>query len=320
MVEGCLRVVQGLIRPGMARYAPVTALLRILGVELMARLGRRLPAPAARALSALMLVGANLLPLWAVLEGRLGMGDVLLVYWFENVVVWFTTTVKLLTTTRRRTRTAGLALRSSGPLFGRFEETFAGKSWVSGDPAFALFFAVHFGIFTLVHGMFTAVVAGIAGLHGSVLDWVATTGTILLSHILSVGLNWFGRRERAFARPGWVMAAPYPRMLSLHLTVILGFFFLGGPDGRTANDVGAVALLVVMKTVLDLVFHVAEHLILARQVRASERPPTSPATSGPTAASAASASSASSKSSAPSGPSVRAPDGAAVVTGSANAR
>ena len=274
----------------MARYAPVTALLRILGVELMARLGRRLSAPAVRALSALFLVGANLLPLWAVIDGRLGMGDVLLVYWFENVVVWFATTVKLLTTTRRRTRTAGLGLGGVRPVFGRLEETLASKSWVSGDPAFALFFAFHFGLFTLVHGVFTAIVAGMAGLHGSLLDWVSTTAAILLSHILSVGLNWFGRRERAYARPGWVMAAPYPRMLSLHLTVILGLFFLGGPDGRTTNDVDAVALLVIAKTVLDLAFHVAEHVVLAHQSPASG---SSPSPSAP--ASSASAASASTK-------------------------
>jgi hypothetical protein len=246
----------------MAPCPPVTALLRILGVELAARLGRRVPPTATRTLSAGLLVGANLLPLWAVLEGRLGMGDVLLVYWFENVVVWFMTTVRLLTATRRRARTAALGLR--GPRTARLEQFLASRSWVSGDPAFALLFAVHFGTFTLVHGLLTAVVASRAGLHGSLLDWVATTGAILSSHALSVGLNWFGRRERAVARPGWVMAAPYPRMFVLHLTVLGGFFLLGGPDGDTATDTGAVVLLVVAKTGLDVVSHVVEHLVLAR--------------------------------------------------------
>jgi hypothetical protein len=247
----------------MAPWAPVTALLRILGVDLMARLGRRLPTPVARALSASILVGANLLPVWAVLDGRLGMGDVLAVYWFENVVVWFTTTVRLLTSTRRRDPSGAHPVR--GPELRRLEDWLAARSWVSGDPAYALFFAMHFGLFTLVHGAFTAVLVGVVGLRGSLLDWVATAGVILLSHLLSVGLNWLGRRERASANPAWVMVAPYPRMLALHLTVVGGFFLLGGPAGRTAHDVVAVALLMGAKTVLDVVLHVVEHGVLARR-------------------------------------------------------
>ncbi|WP_323095980.1 DUF6498-containing protein [Intrasporangium sp. YIM S08009] len=249
----------------------MTALLRILGVDLMARLGRRLPTSVARALSAAILVGANLLPVWAALDGRLGMGDVLLVYWFENVVVWFTTTVKLLTSTRRRDASGAHPVR--GPVPRRLEGWLAAKSWVSGDPACALSFAMHFGLFTLVHGAFTAVMVGVVGLQGGLLDWVATAGVILLSHLLSVGLNWFGRRERASANPAWVIVAPYPRMLALHLTVIGGFFLMGGVDGRTAHDVAAVALLTGAKTALDAVLHVVEHVVLARRAarRAEER-------------------------------------------------
>jgi hypothetical protein len=250
----------------MAPWAPVTALLRILGVELMARLGRRLPTSVARALSAAILVGANLLPVWAALDGRLGMGDVLLVYWFEDVVVWFTTTVKLLTSTRRRDASGAPAVRRPGPRrLELLEGWLAAKSWVSGDPAYALSFAMRFGLFTLLHGAFTAVMVGILGLRGGLLDWVATAGVILLSHLLSVGLNWFGRRERASANPAWVMVAPYPRMLALHLTVLGGYFLLGGAHGRTADDVAAVALLVGAKTALDVVLHVVEHVVLARR-------------------------------------------------------
>ena len=248
----------------------MTALLRILGVEVTAHLGRRLPAPAARVVSALVLVGANLLPVWAVLEGRLGMGDVLLIYWFENVVIWFTTTVRILTATRP-------GRRSRGPRLGGLDEKLAEKTWVTGDPALALFFALHFGIFTVVHGVFAGILAWMSGLHGGLhgglLDWVATVAAILLSHALSLGLHWFGRGERTVVSPGWAMVAPYPRMIALHLTVILGFFALGGPDGRTADDLAAVALLMGTKTVLDLLFHLGEHLVFARRAGAVDLSP-----------------------------------------------
>jgi hypothetical protein len=247
----------------------VTALLRILGVEVMAHLGRRLPAPAARLVSALMLVGANLLPVWAVLEGRLGMGDVLVVYWFENVVIWFTTTVRLLTATQP-SRPPGRPSR--GLRLGGLAARLAEKTWVTGDPALALLFSLRFGLFTVVHGVFAGVLAGLSGLDGGLLDWVAPVAAILLSHTLSLGLHWFGRGERTVVGPGWAMAAPYPRMIALHVTVILGVFVLGGPEGRTADDLGAVALLMGSKTMLDLLFHVGEHLVVARRPRFANLP------------------------------------------------
>lgn len=235
----------------------MTALLRILGIEAMAHLGRRLPPGWSRLISAVALVLANLMPIWAVLEGRLGMGDVLLIYWFENVVVWATTTIKILTTTAPGdTRVTGFKPRTRPK-----------PPWMTGDPQVATFFAIHYGIFTFVHGVFAVVFAVLAGLHGSVLDAVATVGAILLSHVLSLGLNWFGRGERNAVTPGLAMVAPYPRMLALHLTVILGFFFLGGPDGRTANDLGAVALLMGAKTVLDLAFHAVERTMFRRRAQ-----------------------------------------------------
>ena len=243
--------------------AAVIALLRLLGIDVMTRLGRRLPPPLARAVSALMLIGANLLPVWAVLEGRLGMGDVLLIYWFENVVIWFTTTVKILTTRSGR--------RPDPARLTGLERSLAERTWVSGDPASAILFAAHFGIFTLVHGVFSIVFALLAGLHGSPLDWASTIAAILVSHGFSLGLHWFGRNERATVSAGWLMVGPYPRLFALHLTVIVGFFYLGGPHGRTADDLGLVALLMGAKTALDLLFHLGEHVAMGRAGRRAER-------------------------------------------------
>ena len=89
-------------RPSTRRSRPSTSdqvrsLLRLPGVDAVAQAGSRLPSPVSRVLSAAFLVGANLLPVWAVLDGRIGMGEVFLLYWLENVVVWCTTTIKIVT-------------------------------------------------------------------------------------------------------------------------------------------------------------------------------------------------------------------------------
>jgi hypothetical protein len=51
------------------------------------------------------------------------------------------------------------------------------------------------------------------------------------------------------------MFAPYRRLIALHLTIIFGsmaIMFIGAPAA-------AVAILVVVKTVLDVGLHLAEH-------------------------------------------------------------
>ncbi len=217
-------------------------LLRILGIELLARAARRLPGRVAPLVTALLLVAVNLLPLWAVLRGSAGMGDVFLIYWFENVVVWALGIVRIST-----------AEGTGGP---QVKTTSS-----SGPISNASFFALHYGIFTLVHGIFTLFMVVLVGLVGSLLDVLLIALAILVSHVVSLGMNWFGRRERLVVSPGTAMVTPYPRMIVLHVAIIGGFFFVAGGPGAVEDggEVRAVALLCGLKLLIDLGFHVYEH-------------------------------------------------------------
>lgn len=216
-------------------------LLRILGIELLARAGRRLPGRVAPLFTALLLVAVNLLPLWAVLRGSAGMGDVFLIYWFENVVVWALGIVRIATAAG----TGGPKVRTRSS---------------SGPVSNAAFFALHYGIFTLVHGIFTVSMVVLVGLVGSLLDVLLLVLAILVSHVVSLGMNWFGRQERMVVSPGRAMMTPYPRMIVLHVAIIGGFIFIGGPSATDdGGQFGAVALLCGMKALIDLAFHVHEH-------------------------------------------------------------
>lgn len=211
--------------------------LRFLGIGLIAQVGTRLPNRTARTLSSLALIVANLLPLWAVARGTLGVGDVFVIYWLENVVVWFTTTFKILTARGGAEPAGGLNSRA----------------------ALAAFFAFHFGIFTVVHGGFSLTIAFMTGgFQGGLGYWILAVGFMLASHLISLGLNWFGQGERNVVTPNGAMAMPYPRMLVLHGAVIGAFFFLIGPDGEPTRGVGAVVLLCGLKTAVDLAFHLRE--------------------------------------------------------------
>lgn len=203
-------------------------LLRLLGLNLVAHVGTRLPNSVARTISSLALIGANLLPIKAVIDGSLGLGDVFVLYWIENVFVYALTIVKLLTVERENLGAAG-------------------------------FFALHYGIFTLVHGVFAFVLAGLTGWFvGGWFYWIVVVAAMLASHLLSLGLNWFGRGEYRVASAGRVMALPYPRMLVMHGAVIAGAFLVFDARRAPGEEVAAVAILCGAKAVIDLVFHLVE--------------------------------------------------------------
>lgn len=224
-------------------------LLRLLGVELVSRLAQRLPGPLAWWASLVVLVVVNLLPVWAVLTGRAGIGDVFLVYWIENVVVWATGIVRI-------------ATAEGGRAPGETPATFSvngGPPRPLGSAGSAGFFALHYGIFTFVHGVFTVVIVALTGLTGGAVPVLVLAGAITVGHLVQLGVNWFGRGERLVVSPGQAMFAPYPRMFALHVAIIGGFFFLGGPsqDGGFAGLGGStgVAILCGLKTLLDVSFH-----------------------------------------------------------------
>ena len=222
----------------------MNTILRYLGVLLVARLAARLPGPLARLVTAVVLVVVNLLPVWGVMTERIGMGDVFLVYWIENVVVWACGIV--------RTATA------EGP--GR--TVAVTTNGVPGDMSSAKFFALHYGIFTLVHGVFAIIMAAVVGLKGGLGQVLLLSFAITASHLFSLGVNWFGRNERKVVSPGQAMFAPYPRMLVLHVGIIIAFGVAldGWEHGENGNDqVAAVAVLCVLKTLVDLGFHVWQH-------------------------------------------------------------
>ena len=80
---------------------------------------------------------------------------------------------------------------------------------------------------------------------------------LFLSHGASFLFNYIGRGEYLTASPTRQMGAVYGRVVVLHLTILLGAFavaFLGSP-------VGALLILVGLKTAFDLGLHLRQHRI-----------------------------------------------------------
>jgi hypothetical protein len=185
-----------------------------------------------------------------------------------------------------RTRDAQLraAAASSGdvgatPGFARVFGTARVPS--AGRAALAIFFAFHYGMFWFVHGIFvfalpdfvggpgTALLAGcgdpdpfgnLQGCFGpfGMLIWsnvAIAAAALFLSHGASFLFNYIGRGEYLTSSPTRQMSAPYGRVVVLHMTILFGAFaiaIIGAP-------IGALLILVGLKTAFDLGLHLREH-------------------------------------------------------------
>lgn len=189
--------------------------------------------------SALALVLANLVPLYGVLALHWNATPIMVFYWAENLVVGFYNVLKM-------RRAQGSAAGSGTTLNGR-------PVTDRDRGAMILFFVVHYGLFTLVHGIFVAIMFGARG-HGTVTDLGMALAFLTVSHGVSYRRNFIGRGEYqrvSFVRLFW---QPYPRVIVMHITILAG----GAWAQAKGSPLYALLVLVALKTAIDLALHLLE--------------------------------------------------------------
>lgn len=219
------------------------------------------PAPAAGLPSRLAepallaLLAANLLPLAFVAAGLASAAELLLTYWLENLIVAFYAILRMAT---------ARGDPQSGP--GR-------------RAVFILFFIVHFGMFCAAHFAalrhfalsrsdllpldphlfldhdLRAAFPSPAPWQGVPDAFALLVAALFVSHGVSFVRNFLQRGELFHARPAEEMHRPYRRMIPLHIATLAGGTFV-----LSQSSAGAVlALLVVVKTVVDGALHLRSH-------------------------------------------------------------
>jgi len=191
--------------------------------------------------SLLVLGLANALPIAGVLLLGWKVFPLVLLYWLENVVVGGFNVGKL------------LLARPQEPAYS------VGKLFIIP------FFIFHFGMFTLVHGVFVFALFGakslprfdsLAELPAAIRAYHLGWGVLALvvSHGLSFYWNYFENGEYRRASLPILMMQPYARLVVLHLAVLFGGWIvltLGSP-------LLALLVLVALKTAADVRAHQAE--------------------------------------------------------------
>ena len=201
----------------------------------------------------LLLVLANLVPVFGVLYLHWDVGAIVVLYWTENLVVGVYNLLKMLVT-------GGTA--ALGTL---------------------LFFCVHYGGFCAIHGLFVLELTQFAGEISSELPVASWPGplvvvqkilyfgqqilaaappefgwaciALLLSHGASFLLLFIGQREYRHTSVDALMAAPYKRIVLLHVAVIIGGFMVV----ELGQPLGLLLALVALKIGMDIMLHNRAH-------------------------------------------------------------
>jgi hypothetical protein len=194
--------------------------------------------------SVILLIVANLVPLYGLFSLQWQVFPVLLLFWIENVIIGIFNVLKM------------IIASPANP-----------GSWLA--KIFLIpFFCFHYGMFTLVHGVFVFGFFGgyftsgasfpdeisvFQAINQHQLGWAILA--LLLSHTVSFILNYIGKEEYKKAGLQELMGQPYGRVVLLHLTIIIGGFLvmaLGSP-------VSALLILVLLKIFIDIQSHIREH-------------------------------------------------------------
>lgn len=188
--------------------------------------------------SVYVLVIANLIPLFGVLFLGWNLLHIMLIYWTESAIVGFYNVIRML-------------------VINPAKSTFL-----------VPFFCFHFGMFMFVHLIFIATLTSFPGiLTGSppksgfllniesIKNLLLPVAALFISHSISLFTNFFKREEYKKRTIQQQMFIPYRRIIVMHLTLIFGAFIII----PTGQPMLLIALMTIIKTILDVMAHLHEH-------------------------------------------------------------
>ncbi|MFT7653583.1 MAG: hypothetical protein ACI9ON_003436 [Limisphaerales bacterium] len=186
------------------------------------------------------LLGANLVTLVMAYFLSWQLADLLVVYWFQSIVIGGSYVLRILNLDKFSTQN----LRINGRSVAATTET---KRKIAG------FFCIHFGIFHLAYWVFifNGVISG--DTPNLDLGLLVCCLAFLVNHCYSY--MYFRDKDReGCPNVGTMMFTPYLRVIPMHLTVLLGGAFAGT----------GLFLFMILKTISDVLMHWVEHKMMHR--------------------------------------------------------
>jgi hypothetical protein len=208
-----------------------------------------LPPPKPDRAAIALLVAANLVPLAGVVFWGWQVGQVVFLYWMENLIIGGFSVLRIL---------------AFDPGARKEDQE---VSTLPGRLALAGFFCVHYGGFCFVHGLFLASFFGrdasgaqitlLAMVLGMLREPVVVAAllALLVSHGWSFFRNYLGRGEYERIDGQELMLRPYNRIMVTHIYIVFGGFLLSA----IRSQLLPMLLFVAVKVGCDIYFHHHEH-------------------------------------------------------------
>jgi len=191
-----------------------------------------------KSISVWTLLFSNLLFLIGIYSFNWDWRTILIVYWFENVVIGLSSIIKMVTVILTR------------------------KNYIN---FFNLgFFIIHYGLFTVIHGIFLFIlILDIFGMFEppSPIIWssvISGSSILILSHFISLIYNFYFQGEVRKATIEKLTTEPYIRIIVMHLVVLFSVIFALLLE-KFIPLLSPAVFIVVIKTVVDLLSHKHEH-------------------------------------------------------------
>lgn len=187
--------------------------------------------------SIILLVLANLIPVFGVLYFDWDVFYVLLLFWCENVVIGIFGILRMLVSIGNIFLAAFFSVHYGGFMFGHLMVLFAMFSGAFENEAGQLSEPEQFVAALMNPPVLIAVIA------------------MFISHGWSFFANFLGTDERNLLTGTMAMAQPYRRMIITHIALLAGGFFLA----EMGQPLPGLLLLIGMKIAMDIHFHRSEH-------------------------------------------------------------
>lgn len=209
-----------------------------------------------------VLVVSNLVPLAGVFFWGWSTGEVIFLYWIENVIVGLVNVPKMvLCQGKRSIQSNTWPPTSDEPTtdLGRAakqkrqqqqpddpDEPVSEWYWLLNIPL-AAFFTVHYGIFTLVHGVFVGSMF-LGGNANFGFYFMLSVGALAGHHIFDFFWKFIGQGEFRKYGADVQMFSPYGRIVVLHVSILFGGFLMMA----LGNPVFGLVLFIVLKILFEL--------------------------------------------------------------------
>ncbi|MFH0884402.1 MAG: DUF6498-containing protein [Candidatus Micrarchaeota archaeon] len=179
--------------------------------------------------SLIVLIIANLIPLYGAYALGWSAAELMLLYWTESAIIGFFNLIKM-------ALAQGLPPGNAPP-----------QALLPFKVFMIPFFVLHYGGFMFGHLIFIIAFFIKDFSLDLLLSVLLGSAFLFISHGISFVLNYLGKKEYLKANVTGLMAAPYARIILMHIAIILGAF-INAP----------VVILIAGKTIVDAFSHLSE--------------------------------------------------------------